>query len=232
MDDPGAEPVDLEQALSFLRALNRRLGGVQPLLRQLALRAETWPAGATIRLLDVGTGSADIPLAVARWAQSTGRSLQVTAVDVHPVTLELARRHLDAAGLGPECIELVQADARQLVDRFEPGAFDYAHASLFLHHLQDIEAMTVLRIMDRLATGAVFVNDLVRGAIGRLGARLATIGAPPMVRHDAVVSVNAGFTRAEILDMAQRVGLSGVRYRRVLGYRFLLSADKETLGDA
>jgi SAM-dependent methyltransferase len=213
MDHPDADPDEQARALRYLRRLNRGWAGVTPVLAALD---RLLPAGAPFRLLDVGTGSADIPLAVVAWARRTGRAARVTGVDSHPVTLELARRHV----AGEPSIELVRADARRLMDRFAPGDFDVAHASLFLHHLEDIEVVTVLRIMDRLADRGVIWNDLVRGPAGRGLVRIGTLAAPRSVKHDARVSVDAGFTRTEALDLAARAGLESPRWRRHLLYRF------------
>jgi 2-polyprenyl-3-methyl-5-hydroxy-6-metoxy-1,4-benzoquinol methylase len=222
MDDPDVDRAELDRALRFLRGLNRRFGGVGALLRELERWAPAWPEQGPVRLLDVGTGSADIPRAVTRWARARGRRVHVTAVDAHPTTIDLARAHV---GDDPD-VELLLSDARALTDHFEPGAFDYVHASLFLHHLDDLDAMTVLRIMDRLAAHAVIVNDLVRDRLSAVCTRVATLAAGPMVRHDAIASVRAGFTRAEILDLARRVGLHRPRYRRCHLYRFTVTSEK------
>ena len=228
MDDAGADPAQLDRSLRFIRAVNRRLGGVSavmgPLRRWLAGRA----GGETVRIIDIGTGSADIPLAITRWGAAAGRPVHVTAVDSNPVTLGLARRHVGEAG----GIELVQGDALRLVGtgpgQFEPGSFDYAHAGMFLHHLDDIEVMTVLRIMERLTTHGMIWNDLVRGPVEKLAVRLLVLGRPAMVRHDAVVSVAVGFTRREALDLAARVGLPNVKFRRHLFGRFALTSVKKS----
>ncbi len=97
---------------------------------------------------------------------------------------------------------------------------------MFLHHLDDIEVMTVLRIMDRLTTHGMIWNDLVRGPVEKLVVRLLVLGRPAMVRHDAVVSVAAGFTKREALYLAARVGLSNVEYRRHMFGRFALTSTK------
>ena len=222
MDDPGTDRGDLERSLRFIRSVNRRLGGVQAALGHLQRWSAGWPSDETIRIIDIGTGSADIPLAIATWASRCDRRVHITAVDAHPTTLDLARAHVgDRAD-----IELVLADARELTDRYEAGGFDYAHAGMFLHHLGDIEVMTVLRQMDRLTTRGLIWNDLVRGALEKLAIRIITLGRPAMVRHDALVSVAAGFTKPEALDLAERVGLSSITYRRHLFGRFTLTSTK------
>ncbi len=228
MDDPAVDRDQLDRSLRFIRAINRRLGGTAAVLGHLRRWSAGWPAGEVIRIIDLGTGSADIPLAIVRWARTGGMRVHVTAIDAHPTTLDLAREYLrQALGPGdPEDIELVRADALSLMDHFEPGAFDYAHAGMFLHHLDDIEVMTVLRVMDRLTTRGVIWNDLLRGTVEAVAVRLLTLAGPAMVRHDARVSVAAGFTRREVLDLAGRVGLPHIEYRRHLFGRFTLVSTK------
>jgi hypothetical protein len=226
MDDPAADRDELDRSLRFIRAVNRRLGGTAAALGALRRWSAGWVPGALVRLLDVGTGSADIPLAMCRWAERAGFHLRVTAVDAHPATLELARRHVgDCPGAGAG-VELVLGDARRLTDLFGPGSFDYAHAGMFLHHLHDVDVLTVLKAMDRLATRGIIWNDLVRGRVEALAVRLLTAGRPRMVRHDALASVRAGFTRREALDLAGRVGLQRVAWRRHLFGRFTLTSEK------
>ncbi len=220
MDAPDADRDELRRALGYLRRLNARFGGVKATTSALEDAVRKDEPDGVIRILDIGTGLGDIPVAIATWAQDTGRRVHVTAVDAHETTLALAREHVGVR----DDIDLVCADARRLTDLYEPGSFDIAHASLFLHHLQDIEVLTVLRIMDRLSTRGVIWNDLVRSRLSSLLAGVGTMRAPEMVRHDAIVSVQAGFTKRETLDVAKRVGLENVRYRSILLYRFVLTA--------
>ena len=222
MDASDVDPAQLKRSLRFIRTDNRRLGGTSAALGHLKRWSGNWSGEGPIRIIDIGTGSADIPLAIARWAARVGKRVRITAVDSHPTTLALARAHLG----GCTEINLVQADALRLMDRFEPGEFDYAHAGMFLHHLDDLEVMTVLRIMDRLSSRGIIWNDLVRGTVQRVAVRLLTLAAGPMVRHDAIVSVNAGFTKREAIDLAGRVGLPRIAYRRHLFGRFPLVSCK------
>ena len=227
MDDPSISREELADALRFIRLVNRRLGGARAALRPIETWVATRDRRQPLRVLDIGTGSADIPLAIVDWARRAGQSIQITAVDNHPTTLSLATEHI---GTTPE-IALVQCDALKLMEQFEPGAFDIAHAGMFLHHLHDMEVMTVLRIMERLTTIGVIWNDLTRRAIDRVAVRLMTVGLPVHVRHDARVSVEAGFTKREALDIARRVGLHGPRYRRHLFGRFTLTSRSRSGGE-
>jgi len=226
MDDPHVPRDELDAALRFIRIVNRRLGGTSAAMGWITRLVDGWPAERPLRLLDLGTGSADIPLAVARWAHRHGRPIRIVAVDNHPLTLELAdeflRRELGGASALRDSIELVEGDARTITDTLEPGDFDVAHAGMFLHHLTDIEILTVLRVMQRLAPEMQIFNDLIRDRIAKVVVRLLTIGVPKVVRHDAIVSVDKGFTRSETLDLARRVGLESPRWKRHLFGRFTL----------
>jgi hypothetical protein len=228
MDDPNAPREELAVALRFLRLLNARLGGSGALLSHFKTWSRRWPKDRPITLLDVATGSADIPVQAVRWARRAGFDLRVTAIDAHPTTLDLAREHVAACGL-QDAITLVHADALRLTDLYAPRSFDYAHSSLFLHHLSDIHALTVLRIMDRLARAGVVWNDLVRSRTALAGAWLCTLGMPRHVRHDAIVSVRAGFTRSEAMNMAARVDIERPVYSYavpIVPYRFTLAREK------
>lgn len=223
MDDPAAPRGELDTALRFIRGVNARLGGSAALVNHLRRWSARWPKDRPVTLLDIGTGSADIPLVAVRWARNAGFDLRVTAVDRHETTLDLARAHV----ADEPAIELVRADALSLTDRYEPRSFDYTHAGMFLHHLPDVEVLTALRIMDRLARAGIIWNDLVRSRIASVAIRLLTTGQPEMVKHDARVSVRAGFTPAEVRDTARRLDLTYCRARwGLFTQRFTLAGEK------
>ncbi|MEM8834613.1 MAG: methyltransferase domain-containing protein [Planctomycetota bacterium] len=231
MDEPDVDRDDLARSLVYIRAVNKRLGGVSAILDRFRKWSKRWPTDRPVTMIDLGTGSADLPVEAVAWASASGFDLRVTAVDNHAMTLDFARAHVTET-LGEEAlhdgrITLVQGDATTITDRFEPGSFDYAHAGLFLHHLNDLGVMTVLRVMDRLARAGVIWNDLVRTPIGRAAIRLMTLGQPEIIRHDAVVSVDKGFTRRETLDLAKRVDITYAEYSwNVLHHRFVLAGEK------
>lgn len=223
MDAPDAPHEELRAALGYLRFVNRRLGGSKALIRCLDRFSARWPSDRAVTLLDVGAGSGDVAQAARDWARGRGFDLRVTIVDQHVETVRVARERIS----GDDGIEVVEADALTLTDRFPVGAFDYAHAGLFLHHLNDVQALTMLRVMDRLTRAGVIWSDLVRSRVMQAAVGVSTLGQNPMVRHDAIVSVQAGFTRREALDMAARLDMRWLRWRREpLLYRFVMAGEK------
>lgn len=223
MDDPRATREDLMTFVRWLDVHNRLLGVNKTLLANLGRWSSRWPRGATITLLDVGTGGGDIPLAVARWGRERGFDLRVTGIDLHPTTAAIARERCAA----DDRVTIVAGDALKIRDLFGVQSFDYVHASLFLHHLSEIRCLTLLAAMEQVAVRGVVWTDLVRSR-----AMLALVGlgasvAPSMVRRDAIASVAAGFTRREAMDLAARTDLGFLRYRRSwLLYRFTLAGER------
>ena len=95
MDDPAADPADLRRSLDYIRRINALLGYTRATVGHLRRFSQNWRPGETIRILDVATGSADIPRAVLRWAARRGFDVSIVAVDIHATTLKLAAQEPD-----------------------------------------------------------------------------------------------------------------------------------------
>ena len=221
MDAPDVEGGRLRHALDDIAAVNRWLGGRRALLRHLPDALPPTPGSA--RILDVGTGSCDLPLAVARWAEGRGRAISLTGVDLHPGTIAVARERIADR---PE-IRLARADARRLP--FPDGVFHLALLSMTLHHLDGPDLVAALRELGRVARGGVvLVGELERALPHYLGARLlsATLWRRhPVTRHDGPLSVLRAFTPDELLDLARSAGLGRPRVHRHPFYRLVLRAE-------
>lgn len=226
MDLPDQDPAELATSLADLRRVNRWLGGTRVVMAHLVPMVRR--LGRPCRVLDVATGSADIPLALAAWASGEGREVQVLATDLHAVTLEAARR----ATAHEPAVAVAEADALALP--FDDGAFDFALCSTALHHFDErADAVRVLREMDRVARHGVVVNDLARSRLALAGARLlaATVWRRhPVTRHDGPLSVRRAFTAAELRELAGEAGLTTARVHAHLPFRVALVVDRTAGG--
>src|ERR1700760_4103124 len=90
LDEPGADPEDLRKSLAFIRRVNRALGHTQVILDQFERFSANWKPKETIRIVDVGTGSADIPQAIVQWAKTIGFDVRIVGVDLNPDVIRLA----------------------------------------------------------------------------------------------------------------------------------------------
>lgn len=209
LDGP-APFVERARSLADVARLNGAFGGRLLTLRHVRRLLARLPLGRTATVVDFGTGGADIPRALVRWARRARRPIRVFALDRDAATLAVARGTV--AGY-PEIV-LVQADALALP--FRPGAVDVAISALTLHHLEPPAATTYLAAMNAVARAGIVVNDLARSRVGWalvwLVTRLFACGW--MSRHDGPLSVRRAYTADEVRGLCARAGLAGARVRR------------------
>jgi SAM-dependent methyltransferase len=204
------------QSLDDLRVANRYFGGARSILRPLGALLRSRPPG-TVRVLDVGCGSADVPRALAGWARRRAVPLQITAVDRDAVVVAQAAL---ACRSWPE-IRVVQADARRLP--FADGGFHYVVSSMLLHYFGLAEASAILVQWRRLATRAVVVADVRRhwfpcAAITVLG----RVSRHPLFRAGHGLTVRRGFTPGELGRLGGQAGFMRVRVRCHVPFRLSL----------
>jgi len=231
LDGSLADREILEGNLRDLARINRTFGGVRlsieairALVRVAGPAGPALPTGGSARLhvLDVGTGAADIPLALIR-AAGAWSGVEVTAVDSRREILEAAGRI--SPELAASHVTLAEADGRSLP--YADGSFDVAHASLVLHHLARADAVAFLAELSRVARLGVVVNDLARSRLNVVGAWLVlrALTRNPWTLHDGVLSVRRAWTLSEARALAEAAGLRTVHTATAFaGHRWALAA--------
>jgi ubiquinone/menaquinone biosynthesis C-methylase UbiE len=109
---------------------------------------------------------------------------------------------------------------------FASRSFDYAITSMFLHHLDDDDAVRVLREMNRVARRGLIASDLLRHRRAYAWISLFTLTAGPMVRHDARVSVAQSFEKDEVLRLRERADIGFTQFHQHFGHRFALAGER------
>lgn len=216
MDDPSIDPREHAGALAGLARLNRLARSesiLWPLVRRLGREQRR-----RISVLDVATGSGDVPLALAARARREGIDLALAACDLSQTALDVAR---DRAARADIPLETWIQNA--ITDPFD-RRFEIVTSSLFLHHLDEDQAIAFLRNVSD-AAGLLLISDLRRDAAGLAlawaSSRLLTRSR--VVHVDAVKSVRGAYTPAEVAALAIRAGLSGSTVRCCWPRRMLLS---------
>jgi SAM-dependent methyltransferase len=199
------EPERARSSLRDLVRINRYLGGYGALK---SMFAKFFSAQDRFTMLDVGAASGDM-------------GAQVRKLYPRAVVASLDRRpdHLDAAA-APK----LAADAFQLP--FAPRSFDVVFCSLFLHHFEDADVVRLLAGFRTVARRAVLAIDLERGPLAYhfVPATQWLFGWDAITMHDAPASVQAAFTRDELLALARRAGLERAEVRRRRPWARLLLA--------
>ena len=217
MDDPSLPLEEHRRALAGLARLNALSGSVGvlwPEVRKLACEL-----GRPVRILDVATGSGDVPLGLWKRAERAGIKLELSACDISPVALQAAEARTGPAGA---TVRYFAADALAAP---LPTWFDIVTCSLFLHHLSDDSAVTLLGRLAATTERLVLVNDLSRSrwnlSLVWCATRLVTRSR--VVHVDGPLSVRGAFTPSEADALARRAGLTGATVSARFPCRWLLT---------
>ena len=191
-DDAGADAATALASLRDIARANRFLGGAGAALSRLdeIFRATPRREGATLTLLDVGTGSGDIPRAARRRGERAGLRLRIVGVDRHPAAARQAAQGGAMSG--------VLADAAALPLRSR--SMDVVLCSQLLHHFRGAAVTAVVTELERVARRAVVIADIRPSPIAAAGLWLASfpLRFHPVSRRDGVTSVKRGFTPAAL----------------------------------
>ncbi len=217
MDQPGLDPPLHQAALRGLRRINSLSGSARilwpPLLHLARERA------GPINVLDVGSGAGDVPIALSIRAQRSGLPVQFTGYDMSPTAVAYARQGASRA------LANVSFHERNVLTDGIAEQFDVVVCSLFLHHLDEIEARDLLSRMRKAARHLVMVNDLERSRLGYALAVAASrlLSRSRIVHVDGPRSVRAAFSLQEVLALAEQAGLDGATVVRRWPCRYLLT---------
>jgi 2-polyprenyl-3-methyl-5-hydroxy-6-metoxy-1,4-benzoquinol methylase len=210
MDDPALPAADHVAALGALATINAVSRTAVHVARGVeALRPA---ADGTLTVVDVACGGGDVTVALERrlTTRLAGLRPAVVGIDISPRAIERAGR---LAG------ERASGATFRAYDALRDGCppCDVAVSSLFLHHLDDAEATSLLRHMAAAARLGIVISDLIRS---RLGLVLAVVGTTVLsssrvARVDGPLSVRAARTIPEYRRLMAAAGLNAASIRRV-----------------
>jgi ubiquinone/menaquinone biosynthesis C-methylase UbiE len=152
--------------------------------------------------LDVGTGTAQIPIELCK----RQLQVQVIAIDMAEHMLRVGNRNVERAGFAKR-IQLQRCDAKKMP--FENGSFDAVISNSIVHHIP--APLTVFSEMARVVKpgGVVFVRDLLRPSDAATLKSLVQTYAVDANAHQQKMfgeSLHAALTLAEVRDLVRRVG--------------------------
>lgn len=172
-----------------LRLINFVMGNAGSVARALG---DALADGA--RIADLGAGDGTFMLRVARKIHPRGRRVELMLVDRTGVigaetTARFRELHWSVTPLAADAIEWL---ARV------PAGFDAMTANLFLHHFEP-PALRRLLALASVRTRVFIACEPRRSRFALAASRaLGFAGCGPETRHDAAVSVRAGFTGREL----------------------------------
>ena len=174
-----------------LKFVNRIMGHAGVLMHALDAVATRSP----MRLVELGAGDGTLLQRLAQLRAQRWPNAAVTLLDMNPTVTQAT---LDAARALGWNIEVVAADALEWLEQSPHHRDAVLFANLFVHHFEGERLTRLLRGI--AAHGRAFVCcEPRRAGLALLGSHLMwAIGCNDVTRHDAVVSVHAGFRAHEL----------------------------------
>jgi len=197
LDDPAADPAIVVESLRNLARANWWFGGTAAALFGLGQLLRDAARGTTWSLLDIGTGTADLPRAAVRWAAAHGWRLVPIGLERSPVAARLAVTTIPTvigcAGTPP----------------IREKSVDVVLVSQVVHHLSPTSAIELFRACDRLARRGVVVADLRRNVPAQVGFWFAShlLRFDRATREDGITSIQRGYTRRELAGLLSAAGV-------------------------
>jgi 2-polyprenyl-3-methyl-5-hydroxy-6-metoxy-1,4-benzoquinol methylase len=219
MDQPDLEQRRHDLALQGLARINWWSGSARilwPAIRDLARQLKPEP----VRILDVASGAGDVPIRLWHKARRARAQVLIDGCDISSTAVTFANHRAQAEHAQ---VGFFQWDA---LEKPLPDGYHIVTSSLFLHHLEEDQAVALLGRMGRAARNLVLVNDLRRNWLGFVLAYLGTrlLSTSRIVHIDGPRSVEAAFTRSEALELARRAGLANPSVAARWPFRFLLAS--------
>lgn len=210
LDGKSWNPEELRANFRDIRRVNRWGGGTAAVLNELPGLLHDISPEHEVSMLDLATGSADIPIGVYQWAKKTRRRVRLIASDWSEEILAIARERV----VDPDLIEFARYDARAV--QLKDQSVDLTLCSLALHHFEPNDAVQVLVEMKRLSRIGCVVNDLVRSRAGYATAVATSmmLTRNRLTRHDAPLSVLRAYTPSELSDLLTEAGWEGATIKR------------------
>ena len=153
-------------------------------------------------ILDVGTGTAQIPVELCRQSEDC----RIIAIDMAVHMLDLARFNIEVDGF-TQRIFLQQIDAKDML--FESEMFDCVMSNSIIHHIPEPLAVLAESIRVTRPGGLLFFRDLLRPESGEEVAHLVSTYAGDDNEHQQQMfddSLRAALSLSEIRAMVSSLG--------------------------
>lgn len=224
MDDFSLGGEELEEALRYLRGLNRIFAAAGPTLYGVKKLWQRMDRPSKLTVLDVGAGSGDINRKLLRWADREKIELTVTLVDITEEACSEARKQF----ADEPRIQVI----RQNVLELEGERADIVTASQFIHHFTGTQLVDMVEQLMRLSKRGVVLNDIHRHWIAWSAVWVVThvISRNRYIRHDGPLSVAKGFRASDWeqlkLDLSERLDSFAFEYSWRPLFRYAVVLDR------
>ncbi|MDN5201755.1 methyltransferase domain-containing protein [Fulvivirgaceae bacterium BMA10] len=190
------------QTLKELKIINKWLGGNKVTIKGFSKLLQN-KKHQTLSVADLGCGGGDMLQEIAKWGRKKKYSFQLTGIDANEFIVQYARENTS---------RFKEIDFQSLnifSNEFRNQQFDIITCTLFMHHFNNQELITMLRQLKDQAHKGIVINDLHRHWFAYYSIKWITqsFSKSSMVKNDAPISVLRGFRKADWLGILQKAGI-------------------------
>jgi 2-polyprenyl-3-methyl-5-hydroxy-6-metoxy-1,4-benzoquinol methylase len=210
---------DIKRNMQELDFINTKLGGHDITLDGIVtLIKNQMHFNSTLTVVEIGCGGGDNLRAIRNWAEKIHLHTQLKGIDINPECIAYAKGLKRNKG-----IEFVVSDYKDFSFNEKP---DIVFCSLFCHHFTEEELVFMLRWMQQKSRIGFFINDLHRHWLAYYSIKLLTkiFSKSYLVKNDAPLSVQRGFTRKEWNTIFQEAGIHNFNCKWRWAFRWLITS--------
>jgi 2-polyprenyl-3-methyl-5-hydroxy-6-metoxy-1,4-benzoquinol methylase len=171
-------------------------------------------------ILDVGTGMADVPLALAEHFSQNGTHAKIKGIDPNPRAIKVANEFIN----GHQGIEF---EVKSIQEFTHNEQFDFVISNHTLHHIPDDDILETLNKMYRMSRHGLIISDIRRTRLAHLGARIISkFIRNRLTANDTPASIRKALSKSELTAVLEASKLENYGVRYTFPYRFILVAEK------
>ncbi len=202
--------------LHELDIINRALGGHSISLN--GIKKLMTDKNKTYHIVDLGCGSGDTLIYIAKWARKEGYKVKLTGVDKNVDAIYYMTNHC-------KIYSEINGVANDYHNFLETGiTVDIIHCSLFCHHLSDTELKELFNYFKHYAQTGFVINDLHRHWLAYYGVYAITrlLNGSILSKNDGPISVLRAFKKKELEILLNESQIKKYTIAWKLAFRYLV----------
>jgi len=218
MDDFSMKGDLLRDTLDKLGEINKWLGGNRITLNGIKKLLKQQPKDKTYTIIDLGCGHGDILRLIANYGRKNNYKLKLIGVDANQDAIDYANE------LSSNYKELKFCKVDIFSNDFNNLDYDIALSTLFLHHFNQEEILSLLKKISKKARLGIVINDLHRNKVAYYLFKLLSLTiSNHMIAQDGLTSILRAFKRKELEYISKELSLnSRIHWKWAFRYQWLI----------
>ena len=219
MDDLDCKGEVVDQTLRELDFINQWLGGNDVTINAVKAVWRTIPKDQPITIADLGCGSGEMLRILSQLAKREEREVLLYGFDANSNITRFAASHsIDFNNISYQTVNVFSPE-------FQQQKFDIVLATLFMHHFNEDELVSLFSRLKQQTTTAIIINDIHRHPLAYHSIKLLTkaFSRSAMVKFDAPLSVLRAFTKTELQNILLRAGIKNYQIKWKWAFRWQLT---------